>query len=431
MDIALEAVDVVQQAAGEAYNATRTTTDINFINAHKQLQLVRLTRHCSTGQCVGAVPFCVAPDTTETFTFDADSTRFTLNGCMISRISRATLTGDAPAVKENTQASGEDANEAKENANEKDEAEEEEDEEDEYADAEGNQQTREHLYLLVAWKIRLKGTNQAFVDLVSASELDVPQWNNELLKRFYEEHVRDRFTSAHGEVHTRSWQLENTSPFSVDLTFNNKRQGQVDITLKTAERSIDQSARPFQMVQSNNYSDIIWDPVDHLYADPRPQHSSMTSCSVELFIHNNSRRVELSDGEQDTFCGAWETELQHSVPPGGVSRTKLVCASTFEDVKGCVVYQIQHTQRDRPLLWGRYVFLVVDMRSAKTSERRRMYAGLVVTKNPRFARTHQAIERLHSDLAERRMLSFGKPSIWRLDQLDITLRTAFQPDAHA
>jgi hypothetical protein len=191
-------LDLLGRAGYFIWESTRTSLDLNIENRHPHLALNDYIRYCRLGKCSALPkPFAVKPDQNVTFSFKANASRMQLIGSMIYRIDK--LKGPSPNTK--------------------------------------------HLYLLLAWQIKIGGDCYFMLDLVESIK-DAFNWKESHLKELYNTYIHKEFEET-GTTLTRVWSLNNedeTTWFKVSVSMTDTRFGVMNVIIEECtERCIENS----------------------------------------------------------------------------------------------------------------------------------------------------------------------------------------------
>ncbi|RKP27261.1 hypothetical protein SYNPS1DRAFT_27077 [Syncephalis pseudoplumigaleata] len=380
----MHGVELLGQAGQFIWEHTRTTLDINIENKHPHLMLRRFTRHCSVGECTQTPAFDVRPMASTVAKFRTHASRTKCNGCMIYRINVAN--GPHPNTKD--------------------------------------------LYVLLAWKINVGGKAHFLLDLVE-NQKNVFNWNEEQLKKYYRNFVREQLRSAGNSI-SRTWSLDNNDKmsFTISASMTSTRLGTMDVTIEHGKHG---DKIPPHHVVNERFGFAKWDGEDN---EPQSANSkrSFLGSSLAVMLENETDEIELRNGEPKIFEGKQCTEVLPIVAPRSNTIIKLKSDKImFARTSGCIIYELVRAEnQNTPLLWGRRVFLAVDVLIIPHDPQERKAAiTLLTVKDNVFPHSTNSIADAHEEVLEHCMVSVGCPAQWRMNELNLRMRMAFHLAPHA
>ncbi|RKP04738.1 hypothetical protein THASP1DRAFT_33458 [Thamnocephalis sphaerospora] len=383
-DIAAAVLDRGIQASRFAWDVTRTSLQLAITNSHPEMELKNSTRY-TDGECTVPPAAFISPNNQMTASFEAAASKTKTEGCLMYQIRRAG--GITPITKE--------------------------------------------LHLLLAWKIKL-GSNICFKCRLIENDVGAIQWDRHHLKGlYYSEIKKDMHSSTSSQ--SRTWNLETTVKFTVDVTMNDARQGVMNVSIRQSDDELE-NGRPFFFDPASadqgfrggfeygrrNSLQRLW--------------PFMSSATISL--RNQMDNLLLRAPDFKMFSGKCVSEVR-DIPCNGRDTVFLKSKSTSRGrTRGCLLYELVYQPRPSkrsPVLFGRRTFIAIDVcitRGKATS--RKAAIEIITVKDSAFPHcTGKPIDKAHTEVLFHFMNTSGRPSKVHLDELDLKLDVEFNREPHA
>ncbi|RKP06556.1 hypothetical protein THASP1DRAFT_25149 [Thamnocephalis sphaerospora] len=217
-------------------------------------------------------------------------------------------------------------------------------------------------------------------------------WAAERLGEHYKVHIREQLQTVKN-TQTCTWAMDNGDTFTVCAAVTDLRTGslKVEITKAAGQAGI---TKPF-FIGPPRYGDILW--------------SKPGTC----LIHSSALGAHTAPNV-DVLEGKRKSGYLGDIAPTG---NEMVMG--FSD--------------HAPVIWGRRTFLAIDVIIVPEAvEERKVAAQLITTLDAGFPLSYGGqLGKIHEELLCRYMTTTGRPSVYRMDKMNLKLDVSFDREPSA
>ncbi|RKP09406.1 hypothetical protein THASP1DRAFT_28808 [Thamnocephalis sphaerospora] len=384
-----EGIQVAEQAVALGkfvWDKTRTTLDLTLANSHSKIKLTRYVRFVYDGRCTVQPEVTVKHGENTSAGFRARTMGSRIKGALLYQICHAD--GRTPVAKE--------------------------------------------LYLLVAWRINLGNNSFMLLDLVEKHKAIA--WTNKRLEDLYHNRIQKRFEKTNAAL-MRTWSLDDGTYFTVSASMNNTRFGSMTVRVESADASQKDTQQPYT-VRAEKFEAIHWDDEmdEEQGVHAKSKKAALGGSSVVIVVHNDCEDITLCNGELGMFDGKRSSEIPQDIVPEINAKISLKSSTVFRGrTRGCLVYEMVNHNTGMPVVWGYRTHIAIDVSVVPHDvQERKVAIKILATKDSAFpAVNDHTIEGAHKEVLYHFMYTYGRPSEWFLDQLNLRLDVSFNREPHA
>jgi hypothetical protein len=168
-----------------------------------------------------------------------------------------------------------------------------------------------------------------------------------------------------------------------------------------------------------------------------PKRSIWSGSSVRITILNQSDVLEMYNPGIGVIHGR-HTHRELNIKPGDYYETMVQSTSRSGKAGMSILYQLRDCKTGQPLIYKKHVYLCIGVYTSSKIKERCMAIRLITTNQDGYSSSFSMISNLETPAkyVSRKLLwpnaiHFGKPSLWRLDTLDLQILVSYQRDAHS